>query len=148
MIDLLYDAAPYIGRFQGAVFVIKIGGEILLSPDFPGWLAPVTADPVRLSTTVGFAGSWALAWVSAGLVLGAFGTGPGDEGRVGPRGAAAAFATAAAGWTAVAAAAALLLPDAPPALALSASNGEAALGIGVVLLAWRQLYADSGWGRF
>ncbi len=31
--DLLYDAAPYIGRFQNSVFVIKIGGEILLSPE-------------------------------------------------------------------------------------------------------------------
>ena len=39
MIDLLYDAAPYIGRFQGAVFVIKIGGEILLSAERVGSLA-------------------------------------------------------------------------------------------------------------
>ncbi len=32
MIKQLYDAAPYIGRFGGSTFVIKIGGEILLSP--------------------------------------------------------------------------------------------------------------------
>jgi acetylglutamate kinase len=30
IIDQLYDAAPYIGKFQGSVFVVKIGGEILL----------------------------------------------------------------------------------------------------------------------
>lgn len=39
MIDLLYDAAPYIGRFQDTVFVIKIGGEILLSPERLGSLS-------------------------------------------------------------------------------------------------------------
>lgn len=31
MIEQLYDAAPYIGKFQDSIFVIKIGGEILLS---------------------------------------------------------------------------------------------------------------------
>ncbi len=29
-IDKLFDAAPYIGKFQGTVFVVKVGGEILL----------------------------------------------------------------------------------------------------------------------
>jgi acetylglutamate kinase len=33
MIEQLYDAAPYIGRFQDSIFVIKIGGEILLSQE-------------------------------------------------------------------------------------------------------------------
>jgi acetylglutamate kinase len=29
-IEKLYDAAPYIGKFQNTVFVIKVGGEVLL----------------------------------------------------------------------------------------------------------------------
>jgi acetylglutamate kinase len=29
-IERLYDAAPYIGKFAGTVFIVKIGGEILL----------------------------------------------------------------------------------------------------------------------
>jgi len=29
-IEKLYDAAPYIGKFQNTIFVIKVGGEVLL----------------------------------------------------------------------------------------------------------------------
>ena len=66
--------------------------NVLIAPDFPGWLAPVTADPLRLSTTVGFAGSWALAWACSGLLLGAFSASLDEEStrRVGARGAATA----------------------------------------------------------
>ena len=32
--------------------------NVLTSPDFPGWLAPIEADPVRLETTLFFAGQW------------------------------------------------------------------------------------------
>ena len=35
--------------------------NILTSPDFPGWLAPIRTDADRLSTTLEFAEQWAIA---------------------------------------------------------------------------------------
>ena len=119
---------------------------ILLSPDFPGWLAPIQADPIRLSTTLYTAGSWALAWCVAGLFTDAFAPGVDEEStrRVGPSGALKSFALAFAlqlGAALLVASAAAPEPP-PPALELSVDNAAAGLGIGIALAAWRGVVAD------
>mmetsp|Transcript_5153 Transcript_5153/g.9957 ORF Transcript_5153/g.9957 Transcript_5153/m.9957 type:complete len:221 (-) Transcript_5153:697-1359(-) len=47
-------------------------GNVLLSPTFEGWLAPVAIDPMHMSETLGFAGGCALFWVLGGLLAGGF----------------------------------------------------------------------------
>ena len=115
--------------------------NVLLAPDFPGWLAPIQADPIRLSNTFNFASSWAIAWISAALLTGAFGTGINDMQRVGLRGAAITVSIAAAIWFSAA-----FIQDALvgnegalliPALSCSLETGQAALGIAASLLVWR-----------
>ena len=118
---------------------------ILTSPEFPGWLAPIRTDPVRFSTTLSFAGSWALAWFLSGLLLDAFAPGVDDESmrRVGPVGALRCFAAAAALIGGAAVVAALVCaPELPPAwLQLSLDNAAGALGVGLALVAWREVVA-------
>ena len=122
--------------------------NILVSPDFEGWLAPVNADPVKLAATVGFAGAWSAAWCIAGVLLNTFDPGVSEESirRVGPRGATSCFALAFAFWcipslVAIATGDAMTVPL-PQELCLSVENVEAALGIGIGLIAWRALLAD------
>ena len=125
---------------------------ILASPDFEGWLAPVRSDPVRLEATVGFASSWAVAWLACGLALGSFARGVDDAStaRVGTRGALNCFAAAAICWFALA----LGLPSEvePVSRALgvvfSADSATAAVGLGGCLVLWRRVLADrsgNGW---
>ena len=121
--------------------------NVLSSPDFPGWFAPIQADPQRLSTTMYFAGEWAVAWIAAGLVCGAFAPGVDEESmrRVGPRGALTTyvFAGALLGGTAFAVteSCAQNLGLVPPPLQITTENAFASLGIGLCLVAWREVVA-------
>ena len=125
---------------------------ILASPDFPGWAAPIKTDPVRLTSTLYFAGEWALAWLVAGLLLDTFAPGLDEDSalRVGPIGALRCFALSAVIFAATAlSAAAVSAPLLPPApLQLNFENVAGAVGIGVVLVAWRQLVAENDYTRF
>jgi hypothetical protein len=47
-------------------------GAIALSPDFPGWLAPLHLNPVRLAEFVSFSSTLTLTWVGCALVLGGY----------------------------------------------------------------------------
>lgn len=38
-------------------------GSVLISPDFEGWLAPISVEPIRFSDTLGFASYCSLLWV-------------------------------------------------------------------------------------
>ena len=117
---------------------------ILTSADFPGWLAPITADPVRLSTTMQFASFWSAFWVVAAVVFDAFDPNISDEARsnVGPVNAAASFVLAAALYVLAALSSeALLGPEMQPsALALCLDNAVGALGLGLSLIAWRAFF--------
>ena len=121
---------------------------ILLSPEFPGWLAPVDADPIRLATTFGFAGSYAVLWVGAALALGSFAPGVDEESvnAVGVGGALRCFGLAATAYCVLGLVLGLVAGDAelvPAALRLSVDNVEAVVGEGAALVAWRSLLADS-----
>jgi hypothetical protein len=118
---------------------------VLLSPDFPGWLAPIETDVGRLSTTLNFAGEWSLAWFAAGLACDTFAPGIDEESmrRVGPVGAGRCFLLAATGLLAVALFADIATPGLPPpALQITVENVAASLGIGLALVAWRELVAS------
>ena len=118
-------------------------GTVLSDPAFPGWLAPIRSDPDRLANTFNFASSWAVAWIAAALLTGAFTTGLDDGERVGLKGAALTFLAASAFWCGAAllqgalagGGDVTLLPV--PALSLSVETGEAAIGVGSCLLVWR-----------
>ena len=45
---------------------------VLIDSDFPGWAAPVSAEPVRLGHTFTFAAGCSSLWVSGGLLTGGF----------------------------------------------------------------------------
>ena len=119
--------------------------EVLMSPEFPGWLAPITADPLRLSTTMNFAGGWAAAWAVACLYLDTFAAGVDDDSmrRIGPLGAVKSFALAVTllGGAAFTAQELCSPALAPPFLRLTLENVSASLGIGLALIAWRELVA-------
>ena len=122
-------------------------GQILTSPTFPGWLAPITADPVRLGTTIQFASLWTLFWVLAATVADAFDPGVDQEARrnIGPASAGRAFALAAALYaTAAGGVSATFGPDLlPPALQLDLNNMEGGLGLGLSLAAWRAVLQET-----
>jgi hypothetical protein len=114
--------------------------KVLLDPAFPGWLAPIRADSVRLSDTLNFASSWAVAWILAALTTGAFAMGAGDAERVGTRGALVTFSAAAVLWFGIALVQGSLASETPlplPALSVSIDTGEAALGIAASMMTWR-----------
>ena len=120
---------------------------VLLEPEFPGWLSPIKSDPARLSTTLGFAGQWALAWFISGLVLDTFAPGVDEESmnRVGPDGALKCFSLTAALVLAASLAIGLVTPagELPPtSLQLNLDNAAGGLGIGLSLVAWRGVIGD------
>lgn len=47
-------------------------GAIALSPDFPGWLAPLHLNPVRLAEFLSFSSTLTLTWVGCALILGGY----------------------------------------------------------------------------
>jgi hypothetical protein len=117
--------------------------NILISPTFEGWLAPIRADPQRLATTLTFAASLSLTWVAIGVAFGNFSPGVDVEStrRVGPAATARGFAAVAAAWFALASCVAAGGVNAP-ALALTPANLQALVGVGILLVAWRSVVAD------
>lgn len=119
--------------------------NILTSPDFPGWLAPIEVNPLRLETTLFFAGQWALAWFVSGLLNDTFAPGVDDEStrRIGVDGALRCFGFAAALIVASSLAVQSVSGEPPPlALQLTIDNGFGALGIAIALVAWRGVLGD------
>ncbi|KAL1504360.1 hypothetical protein AB1Y20_010766 [Prymnesium parvum] len=121
------------------IFVFAIArtlAQLLASPDFAGWLAPVEVDAPRLAATLGFAGACGAVWAGAGLATGAYTVGANRDARRATRTAvrsAAAFLgicllTGAAGGA----------PFAP----LSIDRVGALLGLAAALVAWRWSYGD------
>ncbi|KAG2482973.1 hypothetical protein HYH03_018150 [Edaphochlamys debaryana] len=47
---------------------------IVLSPSFPGWMAPLDLDPTRFAEFAGFAATLTGTWLAAGLMTGAYRT--------------------------------------------------------------------------
>ena len=121
-------------------------GIILTDPNFPGWFAPITADPVRLSSTILFASLWASSWSASGIALGAFAPGVGSDAikSVGAGNAARCFALASALYAATAlVATGACAPDMPPApLRINLDNAVAAVGVGLSLGGWRAFLAE------
>jgi hypothetical protein len=126
---------------------------ILLSPDFPGWLAPISIDGLRFSSTLGFASIWSVLWSIAGVSLDGF-FAPAeftrdDEGmrRVGFPGAARCLSLAATAYCTLALMARLVCADVdldvPLPLRFNLDNVEASLGLGLGLIAWRSFLAES-----
>lgn len=120
-------------------------GTILTSPTFPGWLAPITADPVRLGTTIQFASLWTVFWVLASTFTGAFDPGIDAQARsnVGPVSAGKTFALATALYAAACTGVSIFSEFQPPALQLDLNNVEGALGLGLSLAAWRAVLQET-----
>ena len=112
--------------------------QILLSPSFPGWSAPVAVEPGRLAATFGFAGACSVLWCAAGLVTRGYSI------------PANAYADAASTTMARTVACfvgfyTLLGAVGFPATPLSIDQVGAAVGLALGLAAWRWSYADSGY---
>ena len=141
-VKLLAADATLVSAFTFA----RTLGTILMSPSFPGWLAPITADPVRLSTTVQFASVWTVFWVLAAAAFDAFDPGVSDQarGNIGPANAAVAFGGAAMLYVITAAVLSGVAPELQPiALRLNLENAVGGLGLGLSLFAWRAVLQES-----
>ena len=123
---------------------------ILLSPDFPGWLAPVQTEPGRLMGTLTFAGVCSLLWVSNGILLRAFCVDENRSATVAAKAAATTWAASccsfALGNTALGSLCVeLLCSDALTAPSLQLEDLEAIFGLGLGLTAWRYSYGSMTW---
>ena len=47
---------------------------LILSPSFPGWVAPMRFNPVRFEELLSFAGTLCCAWVMSSLLIGGYRT--------------------------------------------------------------------------
>lgn len=120
------------------VFILaRALSNILSSPDFPGWLAPIQVNTDGLSANLGLANACAALWVGASALVGGYTVAVNGDGK-----RALVAATKAAG-------AFLILcfliggANLPPFAPLSVQQGSAICVLAAALIAWRWSYGST-----
>jgi len=127
---------------------------ILLEPSFEAasWLAPPSVEPVRLSETLMFAGLCSSLWMASGAVSGAFSMAATADPEAATSNAALTCVGCGGLYTLGGLIGALAIGACTGALCASPLYGlaptvavdqvEGLIGIGLVLILWRRIYAD------
>lgn len=135
----------------------KTLGDIILSPTFPGWLAPARTDPKRLSATFGFADGWVACWIAACFLTNAFpppflqteDSTTQAITRIGPTAALYTFGLAMAlrlVGVLIAPYVFDVMPEALPApLQINVDNAVAAVLLGAYMVFWRDIASKYWW---
>ena len=112
--------------------------QILSSPSFAGWLAPVSLEPGRFEATMAFAGECSLLWVAAGFLVRGYALSSNANG---------AEAARTAGLTSAGFICGFLLLGLAGVQPLSIDQVGAACGLALGLSAWRWSYgsAENWW---